>query len=62
MKEFDNLVYQYKNEQEFQESIDLALKEKDSAKKEKRRQMALKNTWEQRVVEINEILANQLGE
>lgn len=60
MKEFDSLVYQYRNDREFEECIGQALSEEDPMKNEKRRQTAMNNTWEQRCGEIEDIIVGHL--
>jgi teichuronic acid biosynthesis glycosyltransferase TuaH len=61
MKEFDSLVYQYRNDREFVEYIGQALREEDPMKPEKRREIAMNNTWEQRCEEIKDIIVRHLG-
>lgn len=61
MKEFDSLVYQYRNDREFEECIGQALREEDQMKTEKRRKIAMNNTWEQRCREIEDIIVRHLS-
>lgn len=56
MDEYNNYVYQYDDFTSFIQAIKQAILEKDPIKQQQRRNIALNNTWEQRVEQIEDII------